>query len=53
MSPPAVRKSIARVGGATAATAAAAPRSSEMITPRKCICWRKMMRITRDEKAAR
>jgi hypothetical protein len=52
-SPPAARKSIPRTPGERAATAVAAPRSSETITPLKLSCWRKITRITCGEKAAR
>jgi hypothetical protein len=53
MSPPALRKPMARAAGDRLATAAAAPMSSEMITPPKCICWRSSVRIVREENTAR
>src|SRR5207253_2876471 len=53
MSPPAERKSIARVAGGMLATAAVSPRSSEIMTPRKPIVLRSIWVMTTDEKAAR
>ena len=51
MSPPAVRKSIARVAGGMLATAAVAPRSSEMIRPVKPSELRSTWVMTIEEKA--
>jgi hypothetical protein len=53
MSPPALRKLTARAAGDRLATAAAAPMSSEMITPPKCIRVRSSVRIVREENTAR
>jgi len=53
MSPPAVRKSIARLAGGMLATATVSPRSSETMTPLNPMEPRNIWVMTTGEKAAR